>query len=376
MSRRRKRPSRRRRGVEPAVDQVWGAQLETERMIAEAASKRRLEMNPLWVQANSDPSWKPFLPSEAQSSRGDIPQQQHYIPRFWLLGFADPPTRAGKVSAVDLTGENRTSKISTKRAATESHFYTLTGSDEQPSPVLEDLLGYIEDKAAPAFKKIASGSLGLGPVERLSVALLLAAQIVRTPTHIRGVIQQAVNDIGEKLILQGQHLGVLPPMEGDFTVTSSDEYAHGVAFDGEALGNVTLILFCRRWSLFEASTDSGGFVLPERPVVMWSGADRGFYGPGGVLNSHWILVPVSRQFLLVMHWTRWKDDTASPIHELSAERVHALNAYMCAASGGRTVFCNPLDTQNVEEIRSSALIESCQVTRPRHRNPATASPSP
>ena len=355
MSRKRKRPSRRRREVSPLGGQVWDAELEAERLIAEAAAKRRLEMNPLWVQANTDPSWKPFLASEAQASRADIPKDQHYIPRFWLLGFADPPTKAGKVSAVDLTGENRTSRIGTKRAATERHFYTLTGPDEQPNPLLEDLLGHIEDKAAPAFKKIANGCLQLSPVERLSVALLLAAQVVRTPTHIRGVIQQAVNDIGRKLILQGQDLGVLPPMEGGFTVTSSDEYAVGMALDGEALGDMALTLFCRRWSLFKASTDSGGFVLPERPVVMWSGVDRGFYGPGGVLNAHWILVPVDRQFLLVMHWTEWKDDSGSFVHDLSAERVHALNAYLCAASGGRTVFCNPLDTPNVEEIRSIAL---------------------
>ena len=228
-------------------------------------------MNPLWEQANSDPSRKPFLPSDAQSSRSGIPKDQHYIPRFWLVGFADPPTKAGKVSAVDLAGENRTSRISTKRAATESHFYTLTGHDEQPTPVLEDLLGFMEDKAAPAFKKIASGCLDLNPVERLDVALLFAAQIVRIPAHIRGVIQQAVNEIAHKQILQGQHLGVLPKMEGDFAVTSSDEYAVGIAFDGEALEDLTLILFCRRWSLFKASTDSGGFVLPERPVIMWSG---------------------------------------------------------------------------------------------------------
>ena len=351
MSRKRKRPSRRRRGVGP----VWDAQLETERMIAEAACKRRQEMNPLWEQANSDPSRKPFLPSDAQSSRSGIPKDQHYIPRFWLVGFADPPTKAGMVSAVDLAGENRTSKISTKRAATERHFYTLTGHDEQPTPVLEDLLGAMEDKAAPAFKKIASGCLGLNAVERLNVALLLAAQIVRTPTHIRGFIQQAVNDIGRKLILQGQHLGELPPIEGGFTVSSSDEYAVGVAFDGEALEDMTLTLFCRRWSLFKASTDSGGFVLPERPVVMWSGADRGFYGPRGAHNAHWILVPASRQFLLAMHWTEWKDDTGSSVYDLSAERVHAFNAYLCAASGGRTVFCNPLDTRNVEDIKRNAL---------------------
>ena len=144
-------------------------------------------------------------------------------------------------------------------------------------------------------------------------------------------------------------------MEGDFKVTSSDEYAVGVAFDGEALEDMTLILFCRRWSLFKASTDSGGFVLPERPVVMWSDTDRGFYGPGGVLNAHWILVPVSRHFLLVMHWTAWNDDAASSVYDISAEGVHHLNTYLCAASGGKTVFCNPLDTPNVDEIKRRAL---------------------
>ncbi len=378
MSRKRKPPSQHPKGIGSVRRQRWKAELKAEKMIAEAARDRRLEMDSLWVQANSDPSWKPFSPSEAQTSRGEIPQRQHYIPRFWLQGFADPPTKAGKVSAVDLTGETRTSRVSTRRAATESRFYTLTGPDERPSPGLEDLLGHIENRAAPAFKRIASGSLGLSPVERLSVAFLLAAQIVRTPTHIRVNIQQAVNDIGRQIILQGQHLGVLPAMDGDFTVTSSDEYAVGAAFAGDALDSVALILFCRRWSLLNASVDSGGFVLPEHPVVMWSGADRDFYGHRGALNAHRILVPVSRQFLLVMHWTqcqdataswrkwtRWRADStkrwkqrkggaASAIHELPAERVHALNAYMCAASVGKTVFCYPLDAQNVEEIRNSA----------------------
>lgn len=331
-------------------DQVWNVQLETEMMIAEAAFERHQEMKPLWERANNETSRKPFTPSQAQSGREDIPQRRHFIPRFWLVGFAEPPVKAGKVNAVDLVGEKRTSKISPKRAATEGHFYTLTGNDGQSTPVLEDLLGFIENNAAPGFKKLASSCLDLDPVERLDVALMLAAQIVRTPTYIRAV-QQDVNEIGRKIVLQGQHLGVLPPMEGDYNVNSSDEYAVGLAFNSEALEETALILFCRRWSLFKASKDSGGFVLPEHPIVMWSGADRGLFGPEGVLNAHRILVPVSRKLLLVMHWTEWTDDVASSVYDISAESVHALNIYMCMSSGGRTVFCNPLDTPNVYKIK-------------------------
>ena len=39
----------------------------------------------------------------------------------------------------------------------------------------------------------------------------------------------------------------------------------GLAFDEAAFERLSHFLFCRRWSIFRASTDSGGFALPRTP---------------------------------------------------------------------------------------------------------------
>ena len=83
---------------------------------------------------------------------------------------------------------------------------------------------------------------------------------------------------------------------------------------------------------------------------MRSDTDGRFYGSGGVGNSEQILVPVSRQFLLVMHWTKWNKDPVAEVYDLSADRVRALNIELCVRSEARTVFCHPQDARNVEGI--------------------------
>ena len=62
-----------------------------------------------------------------------------------------------------------------------------------------------------------------------------------------------------------------------------------------------------------------------------------------------MLVPVSREFLLGMHWTELGIDADVPVSEISPGEVNQYITYMCTASGGRTVFCNPLDTPRVED---------------------------
>ena len=320
-------------------------------MIAEAVEERLRAMCPLWEQANSGPNRRALIDDSTQSNRGSVPIQQHYIPRFWLVGFADPATRAGKVSAVDLSGK-RTTTVSTKRAATEKNFYTVTGDDNRPTVIFEDMLGRIENWAAPAFKRLARGCLGLSETERRDLALLFAAQIVRTRIHIQGV-QRTVNELAHRLIMLGQHHGALPAMEGDFEVDSSHEHAVGLAFDETAFEHLSHFLFCRRWSILGASTDSDGFALPESPVIMRSDPDGGFYGSGGVGNSEQILVPVSRQYLLVMHWAEWSKDPEPSVYDLAADHVRALNIELCVRSGATTVFCHPRDARTVEGIGRS-----------------------
>lgn len=201
---------------------------------------------------------------------------------------------------------------------------------------------------------MAKGRLDLSPMERFDIALLLAVQFVRIPPFILDVMQQNVNELAKKMIMMALQRGKHPPMQGDFTLESSREYALGLAFDGEVMSEVIYHLFCRRWSLFEAPKDSGGFLLPEIPMVMWSGRGNGFYGRGGARTAYRILVPMSPRSLLIMHWTPWQKYVASSIYEVSAERVHELNAYMCTTTGATKLYCNPMDVDRAIEIRSNA----------------------
>ena len=158
-------------------------------LIGEVIRERCEEMNALWVQANSDTTRKPFTPSPR---RDNIPKPQHYIPRFWLAGFAD---EAGKVSAVDLAGEKRTRQTSPKRAATEDHFYTLTDDDGERTPVLEDLLGRIESDASPAFKRVAAGRCSR---RRRTPAALFCLSVLLSCTQV-AVAESMVLEVWEPL---------------------------------------------------------------------------------------------------------------------------------------------------------------------------------
>lgn len=126
-------------------------------MVNEAAIERRREMNLHWEHANYDPNHKPLSPSEARTNRREIPIRQHCIPRFWLVGFSDSKDKAGKVSSMDLAGTDRPIKISTKSAATEEHFYTLTGQDGQPCSAIEDKLWLDRKQCSISFQKDGEG---------------------------------------------------------------------------------------------------------------------------------------------------------------------------------------------------------------------------
>ena len=322
------------------IDPPDGIAERSERDIADAALQRHQEMSAAYESEAHDPARNPFVPTETEARR------HHYIPRFWLVGLASRRV----VSVVDMSGGSPTTQLNIRRAATEESFYTLPGIDGSPTNILESMLSFVENHAAAGFKKIAAGDLGLTSTERFDVSFLLALQMVRTPLHIQG-IQQAQNEIARKFIEQGIAAGALQPIPGGFTVESSEDYAVGVAFDGDAIEAVTRILFCRRWSLVEAPTESCGFVLPERPFLMVSAGDRGIYGPGGALHAHQILVPVSRQFLLVMHWEEWTDDPSASVYSLSPSDVQRINVCLCTRSNSKVVFCHPDDTTSVESAR-------------------------
>ena len=346
-------------------DTTDNAQRNLEASVSEAFETRLGEMQPVWEEALRLDAQRARQPPPVRPVGRHTPKGQHFIPRYWVIGFAEPEEKAGQVTEIDMSSPERHTKRYTRRAASVEHMYTLTDDSGQRTVALEDALGVIEDQASPTFKKMAAGELPGSVLERLDVSLLLAAQLVRTPRSLLPV-DQAARDVTQRMIEMATHTGQLPPTEGALDVEINREFTLGVAFDAEALSRCAFCLFCRRWSLMRAAEGSCGFVLPERPVVMYSAGRGGFYGPGGVLDAHEVWVPLSRRVLLMMHWM---DDSNPEGMEVPAGLVTKLNAYL-SALGGPTVFCAPSDTEAVmrmltRQVPSSDASEETGAGAPR-----------
>ena len=326
---------------------------ELEVFVSEMAYERLAEMMTHWdearrLDAERSKRRKPLRDPGAVAGPGS-PINQHYIPRFWLTGFAKPSNKSGKVTVIDGSGSKPPETISTKRAASEANFYTLATASDEHTVALEEALGRLESDAAPTFKRMAEGHLPDQWLRRSDVSFLLAAQLMRAPETLRRV-QQSMSALGRQIIEMGQQKGEVPPIPGGFEVEADRQAAMEVLWENEALSECAFYLFCRRWSLVRATDSSWGFVLPERPVVMHSGPRGGPYGTGGALTAHEVWIPVSRRFLLLMHWTERRDGTEL---ELSGERLRDINAYM-AHLDGPMVFCCPSDAEAVIEMLAAA----------------------
>ena len=323
-------------------------------------------MQPVWEEAMRLDAQRTRQPPRVRPVGRDTPKGQHFIPRFWVIGFAEPAEKAGQVSEIDVSSPERQAKRYTRRAASVEHMYTLTDASGERTVALEDALGVIEDAASSTFKKIAAGELPGSVLERLDVSLLLAAQLVRTPRSLLP-IERAARDVTHKWIEMAKQEGQLPPTEGALDVEVDREFTLRMAFDAEALSRCAFFLFCRRWSLVRATEGSCGFVLPERPVVMHSAGRGGFYGPGGVIDAHEVLVPVSRRVLLMMYWL---DDGDSHGSQVPPDLVSYVNVHM-SALGGPTVFCAPSDTEAVMRMFTRQMPSSDGSEDPRAGAPRT-----
>ena len=347
------------------AEALHDSQTELERFVAEMAYERLVEMKPHWdeacrLDAERSVGRKP-LRNPGEVSGPGSPVNHHYIPRFWLTGFAEPSNKSGKVTVIDGSGRKRPETISTRRAASEANFYTFTTASNERTAALEEALARLESDAAPAFKQIADGRLPNQWLKRFDVSFLLAAQLMRAPETLRRV-QESMSATAQEIVEMAQQRGDPPPIPWGVDAEADREAAMEVLWDNETLSECAFFLFCRRWSLVRATDNSCGFVLPERPVVMHSGFRRMPLGTGGVLTAHEVRVPVSRRVMLLMHWVERRDGTEL---EVSGERLRDINAYM-ARLDAPMIFCSPSDAQAVAQIAAQLSRRSEVPEEPEH----------
>lgn len=117
----------------------------------------------------------------------DGPKRQHYLPRFYLDGFA----KEGLVAVYD-RDKNEVRRQQPKDTAVIGHFYTMEDAEGRRRFEVEALLSEYEGKASPVIKKLATKDT-ITADERTDLAIFMALGAMRTPDtarHLRSVQRQ------------------------------------------------------------------------------------------------------------------------------------------------------------------------------------------
>ncbi len=105
-------------------------------------------------------------------------KRHHTTPKLLLRGFADDD---GILVKHDLKTKTTYPNQPIKTVVREANFYSITDVDDQLSPLVEELLCRIEDKAGPLLARLSRAEPNWTLGEWPMVALFVALQHVRGP---------------------------------------------------------------------------------------------------------------------------------------------------------------------------------------------------
>jgi hypothetical protein len=121
------------------------------------------------------------------------PKLQHWVSRFYLRYFSIPETRDAKNPKVWVCRLDRVPLRSyaagADRVAAEKFLYSFKLRDGTRDFRIEAQLGELESVLAPVWRHLANEVVDLGKEKRLKdlLALLVAAQMIRVPQHLKRV---------------------------------------------------------------------------------------------------------------------------------------------------------------------------------------------
>ena len=299
-------------------------------------------------------------------------RNHHWVPKFWLKHFADNL----RVCVVDPTGEQSPKGVHVRRGARGRDLYAMranvSDADQADGPTVtvywEHVTGVFDDLAAPLFDRLVTAreesSLKLSDTDRYLLSVFFALQSVRVPAHLsnmRTSADQTAQIFAMLLASAGRprdlmtdemcrEAGIDPAVIEDFDWEASDfgpdgNYKVSIdrltdmpsmltnAFDPAA----ALSVFARSWMLVQFP--QGRLTLPaDTGIHLVSYEAKGIWSSPGLLTADQMLVPMSRDTLLVMHW---HGDEWQP-----SERTAAGYVALFGSKGERQV-CHPDDAEQV-----------------------------
>jgi hypothetical protein len=277
------------------------------------ANNVRIMESPLQIP----PSVKPKLTG---------PKRQHFLPEFYLKGFAKNGMLAvydRKLDTVRVEQPKNTGVI--------GHFYTLKDAEGRQRFELEEMLCDFEGKASLVIKKLVAKE-EISENERNDLANFIALAAIRTPDmvdSIKAFNSGLISDIAkrmfantemvkdrirsktaspiseEELEKESQEL-VSFVNSGAYEVITDHQWAISTAI--EMSSTIAQLLVRRDWIVTHRNSDKKSFITTDAPVWLTTVAPRKskFYGVGFGNADALVLFPLTASSVLLMHSNKGK----------------------------------------------------------------------
>jgi hypothetical protein len=238
-------------------------------------------------------------------------KRHHYVPAFYLRGFAD----GDRITTVRLPGDQRYTN-SVRRTAAENGFYAVPNHPDGADS-FEKSLSHVEGRAAGIFASIEAGEWPLASRDRADLAYFIALQAIRGPEQRRNMdlvgaamTRLEVGHVGKanvKAWAKRQYGADLTDAEAE-KLWEEAVQPGGPPIRHTALAHIEQILELvdaihpsmsfRPWTLVRFEDQS--LITSDTPVVLVAGpADRLNTGVG-FMTAQNVFYPLTRKLGLIM----------------------------------------------------------------------------
>lgn len=248
-------------------------------------------------------------------------RNHHFVPQFYLKGFATPRSKEGRFFVCDLK-ERRRFQTRPRNVAAKRDFNRVEAEHLEPNMV-ESQLSLIEADLDQAFRRIIA-SQSIASNEDFPSVLVLVARLFLAHPLFRDQRDKFMTDVAQKMMstmvaspdrwasvtAQGQAEGTIKDPVDYEEMKAAVEQGRIVPRvnrdvliqqEMEIWPTLLPILEQRNWTLFISNAATGEFATSDRPCTLrWSEADfeSGIYGPGLGVGGTSLIFPISRHLAI------------------------------------------------------------------------------
>lgn len=305
------------------------------------------KVNPRLTAASLNPWQEGSLPVELVQRAAELEahfmaepekpgKRHHYVPEFYLENWTVEGDR--RILALQRSS-GIIKSLSVRDAAVSTGFYTSQLVDGRVSTAAERLLSFVEDRSAPALRRLQPG-VEVDPADRSTLALFLAFQVLRGRGN-REDFDKTVELVKKKELLGGINPGdrvaaarllkehKVEPSESEINLILSwvddpDSIRLRLPVENhvramlETVMEIAPYFWAREWVVVES--DHARFTTTDEPVVVVRPVSR--LQLGGLALADEVLYPVSPARLLSLPITPRRPPT------VDAEYVRLVNNHV------------------------------------------------